>query len=130
MSINIEVLLDKLEENEIREDIFNIFEEELNNEPISEKVELEINKPTLEDTPVFEHPLINHPELKPFNIEELETKTIIDQDYNTYKVIIINEGDSIETVVNNYNTTREKLELYNNIEIINVGDKIIIPTND
>lgn len=133
LSINIEVLLDKIEEKEeVREEIFNMLEEEIINS--NEEIKLEEKENIKED--VFENPTINHPELNPImlnDIEEIELEkntSTEENEYNTYKVYIINEGDSIDTVINNYNTTREKLELYNNIEIINIGDKIIIPTND
>lgn len=46
--------------------------------------------------------------------------------YYTYKVYIVREGDTIETICSKYNVTIEDLKEYNNINEINKGDKIII----
>ena len=45
----------------------------------------------------------------------------------TYKVCIIREGDSIESIIDKYNTSLESLKKYNVINELNIGDKIIIP---
>ena len=47
--------------------------------------------------------------------------------YTTYKVYIVREGDSIDTILQKYSVSREILEKYNNLNEINLGDKIIIP---
>ena len=46
--------------------------------------------------------------------------------YYTYKVYIVREGDTLETICSKYNVTPDDLKEYNNINEINVGDKIII----
>ena len=73
-------------------------------------------------------------------VEEIVVNNIIDDekkeeeinnvDYVTYKIYIVKENDTIETILNKYKKTKEDIEKYNNIETINIGDKIIIPTND
>ena len=45
----------------------------------------------------------------------------------TYQVYIIRENDTIETVLNKYNITRETLNLYNDLTELKLGDKLIIP---
>ena len=55
------------------------------------------------------------------NISETET-------YSTYYVYIVKEEDTIDKVMEKYNVTRDDLSLYNVIEDIKPGDKIIIPT--
>ena len=47
--------------------------------------------------------------------------------YETYSVYIVRENDSLEEIINKYNTSREKLEEYNNLNEIKIGTKIIIP---
>ena len=47
--------------------------------------------------------------------------------YYTYKVYIVRPGDNYESICNKYNITMNDLKEYNNIDQINVGDKIIIP---
>ena len=47
--------------------------------------------------------------------------------YYTYKVYIVRTGDTIESICSKYNVTINDLKDYNNLNEINVGDKIIIP---
>ena len=47
--------------------------------------------------------------------------------YYTYKVYIVREGDTIETICSKYNINVNDIKEYNNINEINIGDKIIIP---
>lgn len=47
--------------------------------------------------------------------------------YMTYKVYIVRENDSLETVMQQYSVTKEELEAYNQLQEINIGDKLIIP---
>ena len=49
------------------------------------------------------------------------------EEYSTYHIYIIREGDTIDKIMSKYNIKKETLEEYNNIEEIKIGDKIIIP---
>lgn len=113
LSISIEVLLDKLEENrcieeeEILENVFldepvNIFEEKM--EEIIEEVKDVEEK-----------------------VKDVEEKV---KGFVTYKVYIFKEDDTLEKVLDKYKTNKEILEKYNSLDEIKVGDKIIIPSND
>lgn len=53
-----------------------------------------------------------------------------EEKYSMYKVHIIRENETIENIKEKYNTTKEELEKYNNLDNIILGDKIIIPTNN
>ena len=59
-----------------------------------------------------------------FNNDTYEDK------YVTYKVYRVNDGDTIDKIMEKYNITKEELEKYNNIDDIHSGDKLIIPYND
>ena len=48
--------------------------------------------------------------------------------YATYKVCIVKENDTVESIVLKYNITKEMLEQYNDISDIKIGDKLIIPS--
>ncbi len=50
--------------------------------------------------------------------------------FATYYIYIIREGDSLDTVLNKYNTTRDVLSLYNDLSDIRIGSKIIIPNKN
>ena len=47
--------------------------------------------------------------------------------YVTYHVYIVKSGDTIDTILEKYNVKKESLLLYNDIENIKVGTKLIIP---
>lgn len=49
--------------------------------------------------------------------------------YSTYSVYILREGDSLDSVINKYKTTKEKLEEYNDLSDLKVGMKIVVPSN-
>ncbi len=48
--------------------------------------------------------------------------------YQSYKVYIVRDGDTLETILEKYNITKEELESYNEMKEIHIGDKMIIPT--
>ena len=67
--------------------------------------------------------------------KEVETKDVLDninieEAYRTYKIYIVREGDSLETILEKFNVTKEELEDYNDLNSITVGLKVIIPTNN
>ena len=57
-----------------------------------------------------------------FEIDESEEK------FSTYRVYIVREDDTIESILNKYDINKEKLEEYNDLTDIKVGNKIIIPS--
>lgn len=48
--------------------------------------------------------------------------------YQSYKVYIVREGDTLEAILEKYSVTKEALESYNDLKEIKIGDKIIVPT--
>lgn len=139
LKVNIDVLLDNLEEKEeIKEEI--VEEKRVEGETVEE-----IEEEKIKLTPVQE--LKNDLERESDDKMEIEEKErcIEDEDissvnsifgnfseqkesYKTYKVYIVREGDSIDTILQKYSVSREILEKYNNLNEINLGDKIIIPS--
>lgn len=51
-----------------------------------------------------------------------------EETYTTYSVYLLRENDSIENIIENCGVTREELSYYNDLDNLNVGSKIIIPT--
>ena len=53
-----------------------------------------------------------------------------DNEYTTYHIHIVKEGETVETICSLYQTTADFLKNYNDIENLTLGSKIIIPTDD
>ena len=49
------------------------------------------------------------------------------EEYSTYHVYIVREGDTLDTIMSKYNIAKEKLNEYNDLNELKLGDKIIIP---
>lgn len=47
--------------------------------------------------------------------------------YQSYKIYIVREGDTLESILEKYSITKEELDAYNDLRDIKLGDKIIIP---
>ena len=50
--------------------------------------------------------------------------------FATYKVHIVRESETIDTIIEKYNTTKEELEKYNSLDNIILGSKIIVPVSN
>ena len=147
-------LTDKYEKESITIDIDNFYYEIVNNEslkvnidiyiegsPKEESIEEEredlLEMPPLPETKIateedleedikYEHPQ-NYSLNENFNIFE----NIDNSDtYVTYHIYIVKENDTIDTIMERYKVTKEDLELYNNLEEIKPGTKLIIPNKD
>ncbi len=53
-----------------------------------------------------------------------------EEKYSTYKVHIIRENESVETVMEKYNVSKEELEKYNSLDNVMMGTKIIVPLSN
>lgn len=54
----------------------------------------------------------------------------MEENYSTYKVHIIREDETIDTIIEKYEVKKEELLKYNDLENIMLGSKIIIPINN
>lgn len=107
MAVNIDVLLDNLEE---KEEVRTVIEPEVKKEvKVEEKKEI---------------PLETKDEVRDNFLNNLN----VTEAYRTYKVYIIREDDTLNSILERFQVTKEDLEAYNDISNITVGLKIIIPT--
>lgn len=60
----------------------------------------------------------------------LDSASNKDDEYTTYYIHLVKNGDTLESIISTYQTDITILKKYNSIDNINVGDKIIIPTLD
>lgn len=49
--------------------------------------------------------------------------------YVVYKIHVVTENDTIENIIEEYQTDRESLEMYNDLANVKIGDKLIIADN-
>lgn len=134
--VNIEVCIDKLQEKplmEHKEEHTILPEEEIvkeDRQEIEEKEEDVIPIPVVTEEPVI--PVV----------EELVEKRNVDtvtslfgnlkeeaETYTTYHVHIVREGDNLEGILLKYKVSKEEVEVYNDIENLKLGDKLIIPAS-
>lgn len=117
LNINIEVSIDKLEEKEVEKEVVEL--ESVRNEPVVIDV-------------LDEHPKIVEEKIEKIDINEksneVKVEVVDNKDFTTYKIYILREEDNIETVMQKYSISRERLEEYNNLNELKIGDKLIIPS--
>lgn len=123
LSVNIEIGLDNLKEKEVvinpikydPEKVEKVFKEE----DRQETKEIKETKETKEVST---------------RISADDVKTLFDkfddssETYSTYKVCIVKESETVESIVLKYGITRDVLEQYNDLSDLKIGDKLIIPT--
>ena len=115
---------EKIEEREVKqEEIFTPVEEEIE----SIEVEIPVSNKIEEPVEIKEQVKKEKPE------ERVEKETILnnidveEDDFMTYNIHIVREMESFESISEKYNVSVDLLKEYNNLESINIGDKIIIP---
>ncbi len=123
LSINIEVVIDNLEEKEetfvtkektvIPNEPEDIREETTNeeNQEETETVSKTENENTETTKSIFE------------NLDENER-------YAVYKVHVVTENDTVESILQKYQITKEELEAYNDLNDMQMGSKLIIKDNE
>lgn len=106
--------------------------EEVEELPTLENIDVKAIK---EEVPVMMEEAI---EVEPTMKEDTNNKQVMDsifsafantdETYSTYSVYILREDDNLEEVMAKYNTNREALSEYNDLDNLKVGAKLIIPT--
>lgn len=130
LEVNIDVLIDKLDEKELEENILNEIKmpsaempelEEVREEStMEEEINDVVENDNLSDRCIEEEDLSSVTSIFDNFNDDLET-------YQAYKVYIVREGDTLENIIQKYGVSKEYLEQYNDLNEINLGDKIIIP---
>lgn len=118
LSVNIEVSIDNLIE---------IPEEKIEREDQMEYIEERCIEAETEEIQEQKEEIKQEKEIKTAPSNIFDNYLNETDEYSTYYVYIVREGDTIETILSKYNTTKEKLEEYNNLDELKLGDKIIIP---
>lgn len=106
LSVNIEVVIDGLEEVKIEPEI----KKEVQKEEVENR-EVQIAENKDETGSIFE------------NLDDNER-------YSVYKVHVITENDTVESILQKYEITRETLEAYNDLNDMQIGNKLIIAQSE
>ena len=64
------------------------------------------------------------------SMEDLFKESNEDKEYCIYRVYVMSENDTLEYVLNKYQVTREDLMPFNDLDKLQVGTKLIIPSID
>ena len=108
-------------ENVTEIEIEDILENECDNDDERHEIDLDIQDLFKElDENIVD---VNVPKTPIFETFDPKNET-----YVTYNVHIVREDDNIETICLKYGVTKEELSYYNDINIIKLGDKLIVPT--
>ena len=118
-------------EHSLEEDVMPTFKDqtiEESTEEVTRKTEninQTINFPAPEQSIIETKKLVEIP--NEFNLFD----NIYNSDtYVTYHVYIVKEEDTLEKVLSKYEVTKEEVALYNNIEDVKPGTKLIIPSKN
>lgn len=122
LSVSIEVVLDGLEEKSREEKEENTLTDEIETLEETREVENQTQTVSAENNEIE----VN---------EETNVKSIFEdldenERYAVYKVHIVTENDTIESISSEYNVNREDLEAYNDLSELKIGDKLIIPSHE
>lgn len=128
LSVNIEVLIDKIEECEVIE-----LEEVREEEPIRLEKEEDIMLEEIDMDIRSEECEVKERCIEDESIPDKITSLFDRMDdsvesYKSYSIYIVREGDTLEMILEKYGITKENLEDYNDLSEIKLGDKIIIPS--
>lgn len=129
LSVNIEVVIDGLEEKEetfvTKEKTVIPNETEYDREELEteEKIETKENIEPVAKTEQIEEPRDESTKSIFENLDENER-------YSVYKVHVVTENDTVESILQNYQITKDRLEAYNDLNDLQVGSKLIIQANE
>ena len=116
LSVNIEIIIDGLEEKE---------EPTVPKEKTITQNDKEIKEETREETQTIEQ-TANDEEITKSIFENLDEN----ERYSVYKVHVITENDTIDSILQKYGITKETLETYNDLNDMQIGNKLIIEVNE
>lgn len=126
----------KYNTNNVIVDINDFYYEVINNEILS--INIEVSLDNLEEKEVVVLPeekieiLDEREEADIENNQNIDTKNLFDsfdenERYSVYKVHIVTENDTIDSILQKYEINKEELEAYNDLNDLKIGDKLIVP---
>lgn len=126
LRIKIVVVIDNLERREDKKEEFVL---ENRNDEIDQLIrEIDVNEKNAKKNTIYEKEddLLDE-KIKSFD-DVTDKINKEDESYLTYYVYIVKENDTVESIIEKYSISRDELSDYNNLEHLNIGDKLIIPS--
>ena len=124
LKVNIDVFI----EGNKKEEVIDITKEEEESEEKIEREEPNIEQINIEEEIDYQKPekiiIEENNQKEDFNIFDGLDNT---DTYVTYHIYIVKENDTIDKIIEHYKVTKEDIALYNNLEDIKPGTKLIIP---
>ncbi len=109
-------------------------EQDLQESENVEPTQLEIPKVEVEQmteqVPYQVSPYKTNIENKPSVSSIFSSISASEETFSTYHVYIVRESDTIESIIDQYKTTKEQLQNYNDLSDVKVGSKLIIPCSN
>ena len=126
----------KYNTNNVIVDINDFYYEVINNEILS--INIEVSLDNLEEKEIVVLPeekieiLDEREEADIENNQNIDTKNLFDsfdenERYSVYKVHVVTENDTIDSILQKYEINKEELEAYNDLNNLKIGDKLIVP---
>ena len=126
----------KYNTNNVIVDINDFYYEVINNEILS--INIEVSLDNLEEKEIVVLPeekieiLDEREEADIENNQNIDTKNLFDsfdenERYSVYKVHVVTENDTIDSILQKYEINKEELEAYNDLNDLKIGDKLIVP---
>ncbi len=126
----------KYNTNNVIVDINDFYYEVINNEILS--INIEVSLDNLEEKEMVVLPeekieiLDEREEADIENNQNIDTKNLFDsfdenERYSVYKVHVVTENDTIDSILQKYEINKEELEAYNDLNDLKIGDKLIVP---
>lgn len=125
---------DKYDTSEAKIILDDFYYEIVNEDILKVKIDLILDNLSFKENRV--EPLneeVIYDEIIPEEKEEepdIISDTLVDKEYSVYRVYVVVEGDTLNSILEKYNITSEELSYYNDINNIKPGIKLIIPSID
>lgn len=138
LKVNIQFEVTALEnkKEEIVEEVEKLFLEPEEEEEIEESLEDEADREELKMKMEEEEVIEKEEPIEEERLDAVSEELIMDSakskedEFTTYYIHLVKMGDTVETICMQYQTDVEVLKMYNDIEHMTIGDKIIIPSID